>query len=51
VKWKNAHKKDCSRNSDGNVPIVYWNPNTAKVKVNWYSVDNSNPTNGLRQKF
>lgn len=43
-------QKDCSRNSDGNVPSVYWNPANAKVNVNAYSVDNANPTNGLRSE-
>ena len=40
-----------SRNSDGNVPNVYWNEGNRKVNVNSYTVGNSNPTNGLRQKF
>ncbi len=44
-------QRRCSRNSDGDVPNVYFNPTNGTVKVNWYSVDNSNPTNGLRQKF
>ena len=44
-------QRSCSRNSSGNVPNVYFNPNTGKVKVNLYGADNSNPTNGLRQKF
>ncbi len=43
-------QKDCSRNSDSNVPNVYWNPDNGKVKVNWYDVDNANPTNGLRSE-
>lgn len=41
---------DCSRNSDGNVPNVYFNPNADKVYVNWYNVDNPNATNGLRSE-
>lgn len=30
-----------SRNSDGNVPKVYWN-DTDKLNVNWYNPDNAN---------
>jgi len=44
-------QEDCSRNSDGNVPNVNFNPSDDKVKVNWYNLDNSHPMNGLRQKF
>jgi len=44
-------QKDCSRYTDGNVPYVYWLPNTSRVYVNACTVDNANPTNGLRQKF
>ncbi len=30
-----------SRNSDGNVPYVYWNRDNDKMYVNWYNRDNS----------
>ena len=40
-----------SRYTDGHVPYVYWLPNTSRVYVNACTVDNANPTNGLRQKF
>jgi hypothetical protein len=43
-------QKDCSRDSDGNVPSMYFNPDNAKVNVNAYNVDNVNPTNGLRSE-
>ena len=34
-------KQNGSRNSDGNVPNVYWN-DTDKLNVNWYNPDNEN---------
>ena len=39
-----------SRNSDGNVPKVYWNPNNQNVNVNWYNVSNSNSDYGVRRE-
>ena len=44
-------QEDGSRNADGNVPYVYWNPDNRTVNVNWYDVRNANPRDGLRQKF
>ena len=38
-----------SRNSDGNVPYVYWHSDTGEVNVHWFSVDNSLSAHGLRQ--
>lgn len=43
-------QKDASRNMDGNVPNVNWNPNYQKVNVDWYNVGNSNPQYGLRRE-
>ena len=40
-----------SRDSGGDVPHLYFDPSFGKVRVDWYRVDGSNPTNGLRQKF
>lgn len=34
--------KTGSRNQDGNVPNVNWNPDNRKVHVNWYNPDNTN---------
>lgn len=31
-----------SRNPNGNVPNVNWNPNYGKVNVNWWNPDNRN---------
>src|SRR3990167_395185 len=38
-----------SRNSDGNVPSVDFDPSDDEVKVNWYDLDDSHPMGGLRQ--
>lgn len=47
----NAHgKEDGSRDSDGNVPNVHWNPDNRKVNVNWYDPDNSNQDGGVRRE-
>jgi hypothetical protein len=42
VTWTKSGNKTGSRNSDGNVPNVNWNPDNRKVYVNWYNPDNSN---------
>lgn len=39
------------RNSDGNVPDVYWDGNYDKLNVNWYNPDNANDNIRSRQKF
>jgi hypothetical protein len=31
-----------SRNADGNVPNVNWNPDNGNLNVNWYSSGNAN---------
>jgi hypothetical protein len=42
VIWKGLDNKTGSRNRDGNVPRVNWNPDNRKIYVNWYNPDNSN---------
>lgn len=39
-----------SRNSDGNVPNVKWNPDNGKVNVNWNYSDNRNSNLRSRQE-
>lgn len=39
-----------SRDSDGRVPFVYFDPYTDEVEVSWYDVDDSGSTYGLRQQ-
>ena len=43
-------QKDGSRNADGGVPDVGWNPGHGKVNVNWYDAGNRNAKNGIRQE-
>jgi len=42
VKWTESDNLTGSRNSDGNVPNVNWNPDNRKLKVNWYNPGNAN---------
>lgn len=41
VELMKVSKISGSRNSDGNVPKVYWN-DASKLNVNWYNPDNAN---------
>jgi len=43
-------KEEGSRDADGNVPNVNWNPDNRKVNVNWYNLDNSHPDDGVRRE-
>jgi hypothetical protein len=40
-----------SRDPNGNVPNVNWNPDNAKLNVNWYNPNNRNDNLRSRPKF
>ena len=42
VIWTELGNKTGSRNSDGGVPSVNYNPDNRKVYVNYYNPDNAN---------
>lgn len=49
VQWMNARRKSGSRDTDGNVPNVNWNPDNRTVNVNWNGLDDSNRNGGVRR--
>lgn len=50
IKMDAHSKEEGSRNADGNVPNVNWNPDNRKVNVNWYDLDDSHPDGGVRRE-